>query len=256
MSVFNKVLASIGIGNAQVDTKLEREQFRPGDLVTGAVEIKGGSVGQSIGEIYLSLHTNFMKEHDDRKYQQIATIERFRLNEPFEIASKGKHEIPFSIKLPIETPLTYGKTKVWISTGLDIKNAVDPKDEDFIRIEPNELVESAFSALGGLGFKLKNADCEEAPHRFRNRLPFIQEFEFAAYSGSYRGKLDELEVVFFMKSSDEAEILIEVDRKVKGLAGLFAEAMETDETKVRGFISSSDIPVMKDKLNGFISRYV
>jgi sporulation-control protein len=256
MSVFNKVLASIGIGNAQVDTKLEKEQFRQGDLVKGAVEIKGGSVSQRIDEIYLSLHTTYMKEHDDRKFTQIATIERVRLNEPFEIAPNEKKEIPFSFTLPYETPLTYGKTKVWISTGLDIKNAVDPKDEDFIRVEPNELVQSAISALGELGFQLRNAACEEAPYRFRKRMPFIQEFEFVPYSGAYRGKLDELEVVFFMQNQEAAEILLEVDRKARGLAGLFAEAMDMDETKVRGFISSSDIPVMKEKLSGIISRYV
>lgn len=256
MSVFNKVLASIGIGNTQVDTKLEKDTFRPGDIVAGAVAIKGGSVSQKIDEIYLSLNTSYVKEHDDKKYTQIATIERVRLNEPFEITPNETKEIPFSLKLPYETPVTYGKSKVWISTGLDIKNAVDPKDEDFISIEPNALVQSAFSALGELGFKLRNADCEQAPYRYRNRMPFIQEFEFVPYSGAYRGKLDELEVVFFMKNNDEAEVLIEVDRKAKGLAGLFAEALEMDETKVRGFISSSDIPVMKEKLNGIISRYV
>ncbi|RFU65428.1 sporulation protein [Peribacillus glennii] len=256
MSVFNKVLASIGIGNTQVDTKLSKDTFRPGDIVTGVVSIKGGSVSQKIDEIYLSLHTSYVKEHDDKKFHQIATIERVRLNEPFEISPKENKEFPFSLKLPNETPVTYGKTKVWISTGLDIKNAIDPKDEDFIRIEPNPLVQSVFSALGELGFNLRNADCEEAPYRFRNRMPFIQEFEFVPLSGAYKGKLDELEAVLFVKNNDEAEVYFEIDRKGRGLAGLFAEALEMDETKVRGFISSSDIPVMAKKLDGIISRHV
>jgi sporulation-control protein len=256
MSFFNKALASIGIGNTQVDTRLEREFFRPGDPVTGSVEIKGGNVSQKIDEIYLSIHTSYVKEIDDRKYTQIATIDKFRLNEPFEIAPHDRKEIPFTFKLPFETPVTYGKTKVWISTGLDIKNSVDPKDEDFIRVEPNELVQAVFSALDNLGFKLRNADCEEAPHSLRHQTPFVQEFEFVPYSGAYRGKLDELEVFFIMKNNEEAEVFFEVDRKGAGLAGLFAEAMEMDETRVRGFISSNDISGMKEKLNGIISRYV
>ncbi|PLT34978.1 sporulation protein [Bacillus sp. V5-8f] len=255
MSVFNKVLASIGIGNAQVDTKLAKDTFCPGDIVMGEVVIKGGSVSQKIDEIYLTLHTSYVKEHDDKKYLQIATIERIRLNAPFEISPNERTEIPFSMQLPNETPVTYGKTKVWISTGLDIKNAIDPKDEDFIRIEPNSLVQSIISALDELGFKLRNADCEEAPYRFRNRMQFIQEFEFVPYSGDYRGKLDELEAVIFMKNKDEAEVYFEIDRKGKGLAGLFAETLEMDETKVRGIISFSDIPVMAKKLNGIIERY-
>ncbi|CAH0347696.1 sporulation protein [Bacillus sp. CECT 9360] len=256
MSVFNKVLASIGIGSAHVDTKLERERFRPGDLVTGSVEIIGGSVPQKIDEIYLSVHTTYVKEYDGKKLTQIATIHKIRINEPFEVAPTEKKEIPFTFNLPYETPVTSGKTKVWISTGLDIKNAVDPKDEDFIRIEPNELIQSTFSALEALGFQLRNADCEEAPYRFRKRMPFIQEFEFIPKTGAYKGKLDELEIAFFLKNREEAEVLIEVDRKAKGIAGLFAETLDMDETKVRGFISASEIPVLKEKLNGIISRYV
>jgi sporulation-control protein len=255
MSVFNKVLASIGIGNTRVDTKLEKDTFRPGDTVSGAVSVSGGSVAQKVDEIYLSINTTYVKEHDDRKHTQVATINRIRINEPFEIGPNETKEIPFSFNLPIETPLTYGKTKVWVSTGLEIKNAVDPTDEDFIKVVPNKLVDATFSALSDIGFTLRNADCEEAPYRFRNKMPFVQEFEFVPYSGAYRGKLDELEVIFFLKNNEEAEVIFEVDRRARGLAGLFAEAMEMDETKVRGFLSSADIPNLKAKINGIISRY-
>ena len=42
------------------------------------------------------------------------------------IPANENREIPFSFQLPYETPLTYGKSKVWIKTGMDIKNALDP----------------------------------------------------------------------------------------------------------------------------------
>ena len=35
MSVFNKVLASIRIGSAEVDTKLEKSQYKLGEKVSG-----------------------------------------------------------------------------------------------------------------------------------------------------------------------------------------------------------------------------
>ena len=62
MSAFNKVLASVGIGAATVDTKLESEQVVPGEDVQGIVEIQGGKVEQQINEIYLSIHTQYVKE--------------------------------------------------------------------------------------------------------------------------------------------------------------------------------------------------
>ena len=61
MSLFKKVLASVGIGGAKVDTKLERDTLAPGDIGRGIVEIMGGNLEQSIESIYLSLNTTYMK---------------------------------------------------------------------------------------------------------------------------------------------------------------------------------------------------
>lgn len=255
MSMFNKFLASMGMGSARVDTKLERSTYIPGDKVVGVVEINGGSVDQQIDEIYLSLHTTYIKESNDKKFTSTATIEKIRINEPFSITKNEKKEIPFSFTLPLDTPLTYGRTKVWVSTGLDIKNAVDPKDDDYIQVHPTPLIHSAFLALTDLGFKLRNADCEHAPRHLRERVPYLQEFEFVPNSGEFRGKLDELEFTFFQKVVHEAEVLLEVDRRARGISGLFSEALNMDETKVRVTLSKQDMPHMKEKLAQVISRY-
>ncbi|RFU66438.1 sporulation protein SpoOM [Peribacillus saganii] len=255
MTLFNKMLASVGIGSAKVDTRLEKDRFYPGDYVKGVVEVQGGNIAQKIEEIHLKLATTYIREHDDKKIKQTAVFETFRLTAPFEVAPNMKKEIPFQLRLPLDTPLTYGKTKVWISTGLDIKNAVDPTDEDFIHVQPDALLHSVLLSLTELGFKLKNADCEEAPHRLRRRYPFVQEFEFVPVSGPYRGRLDELELVFFRESENEVQVLLEVDRKARGLAGLFAQALEMDETKVRTVLSTSDISNMKNKLDSIIRAH-
>ncbi|CAM3746372.1 sporulation protein [Mesobacillus zeae] len=255
MSIFNKVFASIGIGSAQVDTRLERDNYFPGEEVKGIITINGGKAEQRVDEIYLSLHTTYIKEADDKKYTATALIDRFRVTETFDIGPSESKEIPFSFQLPGDMPLSIGRTKIWVSTGLDIKNAVDPSDKDFIKVLPNRLMEAVFGAAEDLGFRLRDAECEEASYRLRRRLPFIQEFEFIPVSGPFRGKLDELEVVFFPLSENEMELYLQVDRRARGLGGFLAEALETDETNVRMTVTSADIPSMLQKLKAAIERY-
>ena len=255
MSLFDKVFASVGIGAASVDTKLEKDTYMPGETVQGVVEIKGGKVEQQIDEIYLSLNTTYLKESDDRKYNVTATIDRFRLTTPFTIRSNERKEIPFTFQLPYDTPISIGKSKVWVTTGLEIKGGVDPSDKDFLKVIPNQLMTAVFNAVDNLGFRIREADCEEAPRRLRGRLPFVQEFEFVPTSGLFRGKLDELEVVFLSSGNGTLDLMFQVDRRAKGLSGLFSEAMGMDETNVRLTVSNADIPNLQQKIQSVIQRY-
>jgi sporulation-control protein len=255
MSFFNKVFASVGIGSAKVDTKLEKDTLSAGELVKGVVEIQGGNVEQKVDEIYLSLHTTYIKESDDKKYNVTATIDRFRVVESFTINPNERKEIPFSFKLPHDTPITIGRTRIWVTTGLDIKNAVDPTDKDYIKVLPHPLVSAVFQAVEEMGFRLREADCQETSYRLRKRLPFVQEFEFVPMSGPFRGKLDELELVFYPHSNDQMEVYMQVDRKAKGLGGFLAEAMDMDETNLRLTITTSDLPNLRAKLQSTIERY-
>ncbi|MGG1674657.1 sporulation protein [Neobacillus sp. NRS-1170] len=255
MSFFNKVFASVGIGSASVDTKLEKDTYMPGETVKGVVEIRGGKVEQQIDEIYLALNTTYLRESDDRKYTVTATIDRFRLTTPFTIRSNERKEIPFTFQLPYDAPLTIGRSKVWVSTGLDIKGGVDPNDQDQLKVVPNPLMTAVFNAIDNLGFRIREADCEEAPRRLRGRLPFVQEFEFVPTSGPFCGRLDELEVVFFPASNGALEIMLQVDRRARGLSGLFSEAMGTDETNVRLSVTNADIPYLAQKIQTVIGGY-
>lgn len=40
-TIFNKALASLGVGGARVDTRLESPQYQPGDIVRGEVVVRG-----------------------------------------------------------------------------------------------------------------------------------------------------------------------------------------------------------------------
>lgn len=79
MSFFNKMLASVGIGSAQIDTKLEKDRLKPGEMISGIIEVRGGNVEQNIDSLYLNVYTNFIRETDDRKVTDVANIGHFFL---------------------------------------------------------------------------------------------------------------------------------------------------------------------------------
>lgn len=256
MSIFNKVLASVGVGNARVDTKLNDSAFVAGELISGVTEVVGGNTSQNVDSIYIKVYTTYERESNDNKYTDSVAIYSHKLNEPFTIEKGEKKAFPFSFNLPLITPVTMGRTRVWLQTGLDIKNAVDPGDKDIIEIRPNAFVQAGLTAAQNLGLKLRKVDCEEAPRAYRGITPFVQEFEFFVASGPFRGKFDEIELTFIPKGLDQVELLIQVDRKVRGLGSLFSEALNMDESYIRMTLSKTDLSSLESRLNQEIARYV
>ena len=57
MSIFNKLIASGGVGSAKGDTKIRNNYFVQGEILDGVVEIKGGVTDQEIDSIKLKLMT-------------------------------------------------------------------------------------------------------------------------------------------------------------------------------------------------------
>lgn len=255
MSFFKKALASFGVGAATVDTVLTNTSYRVGDTLQGVVRIQGGDVEQTIDAISLILYTTYEKEMNDRKFDEQLELERVRVSEPLTIGVHEQKDIPFSFTLPYETPITMGKTRVWVHTALDIAMAIDPTDKDYISVQPTVLVTEVLNAVQSLGFRLREVACEAAPARYRNRYPFVQEFEFVPTSGTFRGRLDEVEVMFLSQSAHTAELLIQIDRKVRGLGSLFAEALDMDESFVRVTVSTQDVPVLAQKLQQIIQQH-
>lgn len=252
MALFNKALASIGIGNAKVDTKLEKTRYTAGDVMRGIVEVKGGNVAQEVDSIYVSVMTTYVRESDDRKVVDEAVVIKEKLNEPFTINPGEVREFPLEMTLPHETPTTQGKTRVWVATGLDIKQAVDPGDKDYIEVQPTVMAEEVLDGVRALGFRLREVECE---HARLTSYPFVQEFEFVPVTGSYAGKLDELEVTFLQQTKDEVNVLLQVDKRARGLGGFLSEAMGTDETNVRLRIKRQDLSGVRALLDETIRRF-
>ncbi|MEC0305416.1 sporulation protein [Paenibacillus lautus] len=226
MSFFNKMLASVGIGAAQIDTHLEKSSYYPGEEVRGVIHIKGGNVEQTVDRIYLKLMTEYTRESDDKKYIESYTLAKINVSSRLTLKPGDQQEIPFSFPLPLETPLTISRQPVWIHTGLDIDNAIDPKDRDFIDVEPNAGASVVFGAVEGLGFSFKMATCEYHP-RLGQGVPFVQEIEF--YPGSsYAGHIKELELILYPEQ-DGISVLVEVDRRGRGVSGWLQRSLDMDE---------------------------
>lgn len=255
MSFFNKMLASMGVGSAKVDTVLTKAVYRAGELMEGVVKISGGKTDQQIDAIYLAVYTTYTREMDDRKYTDKAVVQKQKVVDSFTLAANESKEIPFSFTLPYDTPVTKGATRVWIQTVLDIASAVDPTDKDFIQVEPTPLAASVLKEVEALGFRLRKAECEQASRKFRGMYPFMQEFEYVPMTGEFYGKLDELEVVFLSQSADKAELYLQIDRKARGFGGFLAEALDQDETFVPVTIHKSDERDIKSKLYNVLRKY-
>ncbi|MGB1238265.1 MAG: sporulation protein [Pseudomonadales bacterium] len=246
MSFFKKVLSSVGIGSATVDAVLHNSQVTPGELLSGTVEVKGGSTEQQINHIELHLCCNYFSEEsytddDDNEHTRViehtATIAHARVSEGFKLQSEEALSFDFEFQLPSFTPLSLGKSQVWLETDLDIDYALDKSDRDVVHVVPNEAQAAVLDAMTQLGFGLVEVECEQSRQLGGE---FVQEFEFKAQGGDFRGRVDEVEMLL-VNADHQLEILLEVDRRARGLGGLFAEMLGRDESQMWLHLHHSDL---------------
>ncbi|SFR74937.1 sporulation-control protein [Halogeometricum rufum] len=237
-----KILASVGIGNASVDTVLPSTTVSPGETVTAEVRVSGGDAAQSVSAIDLEVETRYRTEEG----VEDATVGRMRLGEAFEIEPDEETTYDAEITIPWETPLTLGSTEVWVETELEIDMAVDPEDVDYLDVRPTPRMQAVFDAAEELGLSLRTAECSADPYgRYAGERRFVQEFEFRPSGGEFRGDLDELELVF-VASAASLDVFVEVDRR----GGILSEALDADERHTQFSLTDDDPDVasVRDRL--------
>jgi sporulation-control protein len=235
-----RVLSSLGIGSATVDTVLPHTTVHPGDSLDVTVEVEGGSTDQEIDGVYFAVVTRYATEEG----YETAAIARSQLTESFTIEAGEERTLDATVDVPRHTPLTLGGTEVWIETGLDIDWAVDPDDEDRIEVEADDRLAAVFDALDDLGFTFHTAECSAAPRSLRHAgASFVQEFAFRAAAGPFAGDLDELELIP-QYTDDGLSLAVEVDRR----GGLLAEMTDADERHTRVHVSGTDATTVADDL--------
>ncbi|WP_105168743.1 sporulation protein [Pseudoalteromonas sp. T1lg23B] len=220
--MFKKILASVGIGAAKVDTVLETEHLHPGQKFQARIIIEGGDVSQEINGLEMALMTKVKVENDDGHYFANHVIEKWKIGERFEVSANERKIIPFEARLHSETPLTelnagYNHSHVWLETGLDIDLALDPTDRDALHIYPNDAIKTCMMAMEKLGFGLVKADVEQGYLRasnFHTVSGCYQELEYRPQRQSMFG-IQEVELSF-VPEAHKTHVLIELDRAFRG----------------------------------------
>ena len=230
---FSKLLASVGIGNAKVDTIIHTPALVPGEDLIGVIKVFGGNVDQVIDKIDLSLYTIAQKESEEGDSYHEAEILRTQICEPFTIRKDEQKDIPLNITAPIDMPLTqvHGfdlPIPIYLKTSLDIAAAIDPSDRDPIVVEPNAAQAKILEAIHNLGFRVFKSDLEFG-RIDGHRLPFYQEIEFypPAHLSTYMSELE----LTFVPRDNEMDVILEIDKKTRG----FERLMYSSIDEVRGF---------------------
>ncbi|MFJ9668105.1 sporulation protein [Streptomyces sp. NPDC101219] len=221
--VFKRLLGSLGVGGPTVDTVLDPAPVRPGGTLTGQVRLQGGNAGFEIEHITLELVARVEAEHEEGESEGVVAFERFTVGGGFRLAEGERHDVPFAVTLPWETPITelYGQPLgivLGVRTELSVAGARDKGDLDALAVAPLPAQESVLEALGQLGFGFRSADLEYGHiGGTGQQLPFYQEIELTP-APQYADRINEIEVTFLAHPGG-MEVVLEADRR----GGLFSE---------------------------------
>ncbi|MFD2180345.1 sporulation protein [Veronia pacifica] len=221
--MFRKILASVGIGAAKVDTVLHTEHLYPGQNFSGEILIEGGDVEQDISGLDLALMTKVKVETEDDGVQyQNFCIDNWHLSDSFTLQPGEKRALPFEATLPSETPVTElptskNKCVVWIQTGLNIDMAIDASDKDYLYVYPNDVIQAFMAAMEEFGYSMAKADVEKGylnAGSFNSSSGCYQELEYRPGGFTLFG-IKEVEFSF-VPEVHQTHVLIELDRAFTG----------------------------------------
>ncbi|MGO4889236.1 sporulation protein [Anaerobacillus sp. MEB173] len=120
--MFEKVLSSIGIGSAKVNTLLFENRLERGKETKGEIHIYGGKAEQVISEILVQISLEFNKYYDEMTdFRELKeTILELKMPYPLIIAPKEEKVLPFSLTIPYTTPISFSEQQIRLQTELKI----------------------------------------------------------------------------------------------------------------------------------------
>jgi sporulation-control protein len=231
--VFRKLMAAFGAG-VEVDTVLQNSNVRPGEVLRGQVNFRGGGSDYKVEGIFIDFTAVVEVESGDNEYKSTYSFLRKQITGPFQLASGATQSAPFEIGVPWETPISaiggqplHGM-KLGVATELALAGALDKGDVDPLFVNPLPAQDHVLGALNNLGFRFKKADLERGTLH-GSQMPFFQEIEY--YAGhEYARHFNELELTF-IAGPHALDVILEADKR-------------------GGFMSSSH-----DSYNRFTVRY-
>ncbi|NHM28418.1 sporulation protein [Desulfofundulus sp. TPOSR] len=229
--MLTKLLASIGIGSARVNLEVAGTAVPLGGILNGTIRIQGGNVEQQVDKIYINLILSSAYKAGDQTRNIRRIIGTVTVGEKMVVRPGEEKVYPVSFQIPFGLPISRGRTRYFLQTGLDIPQAIDPVDHDPIQIVPNREFKMFFDALRFLGFREKPG-CGDYNGRF-------QEFEYRPTTYFAR-ELDEIEV-YPVAGERELVVVMQLDKKARGLFGSLLDELDLDERFVRFTIPYSEI---------------
>ncbi|SDW79313.1 sporulation-control protein [Marininema mesophilum] len=195
--MFKKMMAKLGKGGATVDLVLEGQDYLPGENVHGQLVIQGGTIEQEINKIDIEL---MMYLHSGKR-ELNHLLERFPFHQAFTILPGEKKSFPFSSHLPDDLPVSGNKVAYFFNTHLDIAQAVDHSDHDYIKVHPPHPLQKVLDAFAELGLREK--------YDSRSFNGYTQEFTLFPTS-FLKGHVEEVEFVVGIEDQ-RIHLLLEVD---------------------------------------------
>ena len=248
MALFRKVLSSIGVGKATVDTVLDDSSYHAGGTMRAQVVLKGGASDQFIEGIQIGVVTSFM--HDEYHREEFELV-CYDIGHGWTIRAGETERVDVDLELPLDTPCTLGVIPVWVETRVALEKGRNASDRDPIEVQPGELGALLFEALESLGFRLVKADLEHKPHFFEVRLPMIQGLEFEVEYGDFKGRVAELEVIY-VEYEDGMDLWLEIDRHTRGMKGMLSAVLEQNESFEYMDLSIDDCHQLREILDNTI----
>ncbi|MEU0516376.1 sporulation protein [Streptosporangium sp. NPDC006007] len=213
--VFRKLMAAFGAG-VEVDTVLQNSNVRPGELLRGQVNFRGGGSDYKVEGIFIDFTAVVEVESGDNEYKSTHSFLRQQITGPFHLAAGAPQSAPFEIPVPWETPISaigghpLRGMQLGVSTELSLAGALDKGDLDPLFVNPLPAQDHVLGALDQMGFRFKKADLERGTLR-GSRMPFFQEIEY--YAGhEYARHFNELELTF-ISGPQSMDVILEADKR-------------------------------------------
>ncbi|MFE2047657.1 sporulation protein [Streptomyces sp. NPDC059459] len=221
--VFKRSPRPLGVGGPTAVPVLDPGAVRPGGVLSGRVDLVGGTAGQDVEHVALELvahvgdgHAEAGDEDGRRGLGGAVVFERHGVGGPFRPAAGERRGVPFSLPLPWETPATgpHGRhpgAALGVRTELVVAGAAATGDPVPLAVAPLPAQEAVLEALGRLGFAVRSAGLEHGRvGGTGQRLPFRQRIELAAPQGP--AEVAEVELTF-LAVPGALEVVLEADRR-------------------------------------------
>jgi sporulation-control protein len=213
--VLKKMLRAFAGGGLTVDTVLAHSTTRPGEMVTGTVNLATGDAPVAVESIALGL---VARVEVDGRSDQVVEFHRLEVSGGRRFEADQQVSLPFQLPVPWEAPITsvYGQPvrgmAMGVRTEVAVARAVDKGDLDPLFVEPLPIQERILAAFTNVGFRFSHADLEAGRIRgIDQRLPFYQEFEFWP-AQQYAHSVSQVEVTF-VANPQGVQVVLEFDRR-------------------------------------------